>query len=107
MQAEQTRGLVSGVIIREESGVRLDLKSLRTLPTAAQGYTLRQAVAEVQGHLEGIYQAHIEQLLRLIRTRLVRSGAICPAGLWPHKGYNTLEISRNPAPSQAKPLTIP
>jgi tRNA(Ile)-lysidine synthase len=98
-------------VVRTEDGeaIVFDLACWRALPTSLQRATLREAIHRLRLSLRNINFAHVEDALRVARSKPAGSQATLPQGLMLTLGYDTFIVAGTeyvPPPDWAA-LTVP
>ena len=103
---EQVASLPPGAMRVEGGTVTLDRSLVATLPAAVRLHLLRLAVATAKGDLDGIYQAHLDQMDGMLAGPASRTADL-PGGLTFFVGYDeaTLTFGPPPQPDMPPPLT--
>ena len=103
---EQVGSLPPGAMRVEGGTVILDRSLVATLPAAVRLHLLRLAVATAKGDLDGIYQAHLDQMDGMLAGPASRTADL-PGGLTFFVGYDeaTLTFGPPPQPDMPPPLT--
>ena len=103
---EQVASLPSGTMRVEGGTVSLDRSLAAALPAAVTLHLLRLAVTTAKGDLDGIYQAHLDQMDRML-SGPPSATADMPGGLTFSIAYDqaTLSVGPPPPPDMPPPLT--
>ena len=99
---EQVASLAPGAMRVEAGTVALDRRLVAPLPAAVRLHLLRLAVATAKGDLDGIYQAHLDQMDGMLAGPASRTADL-PGGLTFSVTYNDAILTAGPPPQPDMP----
>lgn len=91
---------------RSAEGLHIDHAEWRGLHPALQAASLRCAVAEVQGHVQGLEHAHVQQARETLRRGRAGVEAPLPGGLVCRAEHDGIWIGRAAAPGPLTPIAL-
>jgi tRNA(Ile)-lysidine synthase len=87
--------------------LQLKIDALTSMPPTLQRRTLREALTEVMGDLQGVTHTHIAAVLALLRARAGNKRLELPRGVVVERSYDVLLIHRQAPPPGAVDVDMP